>query len=194
MNNGPKDKSMLLFSRPMYSQLPVKHYHWTIDYPSLRWSSEVDRVKPVFFLLHGTLSEDTLRNPKSSSSCEGLLWNYAIFLDRASPGLSSDSFLSHNFPPEQMTLSVMWKSKGRETISEGRAAWISSGLVDRAGAAMLFTLRDFYGSRLLQGHILPLLDLVRIDWWRDRLQIDDSISGTLELHWPDRARCDIAVY
>lgn len=40
-------------------------------------------------------------------------------------------------------------------------------LIDRAGTAVLFTLRDFHGSRLLQGHALALLDLVRIDCQAD---------------------------
>lgn len=43
----------------------------------------------------------------------------------------------------------------------------TKGLIDRAGAAMLFTLRDFHGSRLLQGHILALLDPVRVDCQAD---------------------------
>lgn len=47
----------------------------------------------------------------------------------------------------------------------------SPGLIDRAGAAMLFTLGDFRGSRLFQGHVLALLDL-----FRKTCQADEEIG------------------
>lgn len=85
-------------------------------------------------------------------------------------------------------------------------ASIQKGLIDRAGAVMLCTLRDFHGSRLLQGHIPALLDLVRIDWWRDRLQIDDGVAGAAASRYSSQTPkwlwqfaavdqlCDIVIY
>lgn len=56
-------------------------------------------------------------------------------------------------PLEQMAPSVKWKSKEKQWMSKRNGG---------AGAAMLLTLRDSHGSRLLQGHILTLLDPVRL--------------------------------
>lgn len=141
----------------IYFSQPLLTHHQTIHHPAeFRGIMSVKDVKPVFFLANGALSEGMLCHPKLSSSWEGHSWNYAIPPDKASPGLSSVSSFSGNFPLEQTTSSVKWKSKGKDLISKRNG-----------GAAMLFTPRDFHGSRLLQGHILALLDPVRIDCQAD---------------------------
>lgn len=111
---------------------------------------------------------------------------YEIMQSRLSPGLSPVFAFSDNFPLEQTTSSVKWKSKERDLISKGNGAWIHWGLIDGAGAAMLFTLRDFHGSRLLQGHILALLDLVGIDCQADE-EIGCRRMMVLHEHW----RCSV---
>lgn len=50
---------------------------------------------------------------------------------------------------------------------------LTSGWGPGQGQTCDLALRDFHGSRLLQGHTVALLDHVRTDWWRDEQQIDD---------------------
>lgn len=129
-----------------------------------------------------------LRNPKLSSSGEGLLWNYAIPLDKASPGLPSASLFSNDFPLEQTTSSVKWESKEGDLISKGNGACVLEGLMERAGATVLFTLKRFPWVKAVTGphsasswSCQPRLS----GWWRDRPQIDDGVARTLGPHRAD---------
>lgn len=87
-----------------------------------------------------------------------------------------------------MTSSVKWKSKERDLISKGNGAWIHPGLIDRAGAAVLFTLKRFPWVKAVTGprsrSSWSCQDRLS-GWWRDRPQIDDGVARTLGLQWAD---------
>ena len=110
-------------------------------------------------------------------------------LTRQVQGFSSASSFSDNFPLEQTTSGVKWKSKERDLISRGNGAWIRQRLIDRAGAAVLFTLKRFPWVKAVTGprsrSPWSCQDRLLSGWWRDRPQIDDAVARTRVLQRAD---------